>query len=110
METRTLWSKVTFPQPFTLPGSDTLLPAGEYDLLIEEEHLQGLTFDAYRRTGAFLRVAGKPGAAGRTELRPVSEADLDEALGPDPVRPGPPILPPRASSSMAGIPLRKDTT
>lgn len=109
MESRTLWSKVTFPKPFALPGSQTLLPAGEYDLLIEEERLQGLTFDAYRRTGAFLQVGGKPGSAGRTELQPVSEADLQQALGPDAAQPAPPITAPLTATSVAAIPARKDT-
>jgi hypothetical protein len=80
MTIRTTWSKITFPHGFTLPGSDELLPAGEYDLMVEEEHLQGLTFDAYRRTGTFLQVTGHPRHPGRIEMYPVSEADLHMAL------------------------------
>jgi len=85
MESRTVWSKITFPKPFALPGCDAFLPAGDYDLLIEEERLQGLTFDAYRRTGAFLRVADDPRFPGRTEMRPVSDADLLQAFGSPPI-------------------------
>lgn len=105
METRTLWSKVTFLQPFALPGSDALLPAGEYDLLVEEERLQGLTFDAYRQTAAYLQVADDPRFPGRTELRPVSEADLQQALAPDPAGPRP-----RSPIANADTVPRKDTT
>ena len=81
MESRTTRSKVTFLQPFALAGSDALLPAGEYALIIEEERLQGLTFDAYRRTGAFLEVRANPQFPGRTELHPVTDADLHQACG-----------------------------
>lgn len=81
METRTTRSMLTFLHPFALPGSDDLLPAGAYELLIEEERLQGLTFEAYRRTGMFLRVAGNARFPGRSELRPVLDADLQQALG-----------------------------
>ena len=85
MQSRTVWSRITFPKPFALPGSDALLPAGDYDLLIEEERLQGLTFEAYRRTGAFLQIADDPRFPGRTELRPVSDDDLFQAIGSVPV-------------------------
>ncbi|WP_372674908.1 hypothetical protein [Aquicoccus sp.] len=83
METRTTRSKLTFLHDFTLTGSDELLPAGEYDLVVEEERLQGLTFVAYRQKAAFLQVTGNPRSPGRTEMRPVSNADLKQALGRD---------------------------
>ena len=81
METRTIWSKVTFRQEFSLPGSDAVFPPGEYDLLTEEERLQGLSFDAYRRSRAFLEVAPDPRFPARTELCLVTEADLHQARG-----------------------------
>jgi len=81
MDSRTTRSRLTFPAPFTLPGSDTVLPAGDYALLIEEERLQGLSFEAYRRTAAFLEIASDPRAPGRMELRPVTDEDLRAALG-----------------------------
>jgi hypothetical protein len=86
MENRTTWSKVTFPEPFALMGSDDLLPAGEYDLVVEEERLLGLSFDAYRRTSAFLEIAANPHFPGRTELRPVTDADLHQARAQVPDR------------------------
>ena len=81
MDVRATWSKITFPKAFVLPGSETIFAPGEYDLVIEEERLQGLTFNAYRRTSAFLQVSTNPRFPRRTELRPVTDADLHEALG-----------------------------
>lgn len=83
METRSTRSTVAFPFAFALPGSDDLYPAGDYDLVIEEERLQGLTFDAYRRTGMYLQITGNARFPGRTEMRQVSDADLRQALGHD---------------------------
>lgn len=81
MEIRTTWSKICFPQAFVLPGSDVVFTPGEYDLVIEEERLLGLSFSAFRRTGAFLQVNPDPRFPGRTELRPVTDADLQQSLG-----------------------------
>ncbi|WP_303463034.1 hypothetical protein [Paracoccus sp. 1_MG-2023] len=70
---------MTFLNTFTLPGYQGNLPAGEYEVLVEEELIQGLSFDAYRRTATYLSVQSK----GRTELRPTCYRDLKEALKRD---------------------------
>jgi hypothetical protein len=80
MDIRTTWSKISFPRAFVLPGSEVVFAAGEYDLVIEEERLLGLSFSAFRRTSAFLQVKPDPRFPSRTELRPVTDADLQQAL------------------------------
>lgn len=79
---RSTTATVTFHHPFTLAGYDDQLPAGSYDVLREDELLEGLSFEAYRRVATFLRVL-HGSAAGRSELRPVSDADIDAALDRD---------------------------
>jgi hypothetical protein len=81
MDIRTTWSKISFPRAFVLPGSDVEFTPGDYDLVIEEERLLGLSFSAFRRTSAFLQVHPDPRFPDRTELRPVTDADLQQALG-----------------------------
>ncbi|MBL4915607.1 hypothetical protein [Szabonella alba] len=76
-------STVIFANPFTLAGYPGELPAGCYDILIEEELLQGLSFEAYRRTATYLMVEGKGGHGGKTEMRIITEMDLQEALSRD---------------------------
>lgn len=83
MTMRSTIENVTFRQGFRLPGHDTDYPAGTYTILREDERLEGLTFEAFRRVATFLRVEGKGAEAGRSELRPVSEQDLDAALQAD---------------------------
>jgi hypothetical protein len=80
---RSTRSTVTFSNPFTLPGYPGDLPPGDYDVRIEEELLQGLSFEAYRRTATYLTVRGSGNHAGRTELWSISDSDLEEALSRD---------------------------
>lgn len=83
MNTRSTSSTLTFSNPFTLPGYPGELPAGDYELLVEEEILQGLSFEAYRQTATYLTVRGRGSHAGRSELRAISDRDLKEALSRD---------------------------
>ncbi|RYG89537.1 hypothetical protein EU803_16985 [Loktanella sp. IMCC34160] len=80
---RSIRSTVTFSNPFTLPGYPGDLPAGTYEVLIEEELLRGLSFEAYRRTATFITVRGRAAHAGRSENRATTESDLTEALRRD---------------------------
>jgi hypothetical protein len=83
MNMRSTRSTVTFSKPFTLPGYPDDLPAGDYEVLVEEELLLGLTFEAYGRTATYLTVRGRGSHAGSTELRAISDSDLKEALSRD---------------------------
>jgi len=83
MNMRSTRSTMTFSNPFTLSGYSGELPAGDYEILVEEELLQGLSFEAYRRTATYLTVRGKGARAGRSEMRVTTESDLKEALSRD---------------------------
>lgn len=83
MTMRSTRSTVTFSNPFTLSGYPGDLPAGDYEVLVEEELLQGPRFEAYRRTATYLTVRGTGAPAGRSEMRVTSERDLKEALSRD---------------------------
>lgn len=78
MALRSTKSTLTFEHHFVLPGYEDELPAGSYETVVEEELLDGLSFDAYRKT-AYLIVA----RAGYTERRKVSDADLEAVLSRD---------------------------
>ena len=80
MTMRSTRSTVTFSNSFTLSGYPGELPAGDYEVLVEEELLQGLSFEAYRRTATYLTVRGRGRHAGRSELRATSDSDLKAAL------------------------------
>lgn len=83
MTMRSTRSTVTFSSQFTLPGYAGELPAGAYEVIVEEELLQGLSFEAYRRTATYITVRGTGAHAGRSELCATTEGDLREALRRD---------------------------
>lgn len=83
MNTRSSMSTVTLLHPFTLSGDHDVLPAGTYEVLVEEELLQGLSFLAYRKTASYLIVVGKGRNAGRTEMREIFGNDLEAVLRDD---------------------------
>ena len=83
MNTRSSRSMVTFTHSFSLPGYLDDFPAGKYDIVVEEEILHGLSFEAYRRTATYLIVHGKDGHSGHTEMHPTTEKDLETILGRD---------------------------
>jgi hypothetical protein len=49
MITRSRTEVLVFQKPFRIKGVDRALPAGKYNLVTEEELLEGLSFPAYRR-------------------------------------------------------------
>ncbi len=79
MSTRSNKSMVTFCRPFTLSGSPDKFPAGDYEVLVEEELLQGLSFLAYRKTATYLVIARQ----GRTEMHQLSSEELEALLSHD---------------------------
>lgn len=80
MDLRSTIATVTFSSSFCLAGHEAPFPAGTYEVLSEDERLEGLSFEAFRRIATFLRITGTGLSAGRTELLPVSQQDLDAAV------------------------------
>jgi hypothetical protein len=64
MDARSTNSTVTFAHPFRIAGYETELPAGDYEMVAEEDRLQGLSFQADRRSRTFLLIHGAPGGWG----------------------------------------------
>jgi hypothetical protein len=70
---------VTFKRPFRIRGIDRLLPQGAYEVVTDEETIDGLSFAAYRRvaTAIILPVEGSRGAA--VERVSIGSVDLADA-------------------------------
>lgn len=75
MSIRTTLTSVTFQHPFSLSVIDERQPAGTYQLVTEEEPLEGVSFAAYRRTATLIHLPANP-LPGQT--RQVVEVDPDE--------------------------------
>ena len=87
MNSRSTKSTVTFAHPFRIAGYDDELPAGDYDVLVDEDLMEGLSFEAYRRTASYLLIGGQAGGRGPAEMRPIDPRDLDAALARDQASP-----------------------
>ena len=83
MDPRTTRSNVTFAHPFRLSGFEADLPPGDYEVVVEEELIQGLSFEAFHRTGSYLLVRGPGRSSGTVEMRPIDLQDLEAALSRD---------------------------
>jgi hypothetical protein len=77
MNVRSRREVVTFRHPFQIRGVDRVLPAGAYEVITDEEMIEGLSFAAFRRVATLIEV---PAAAGRAmELISIGSVDLSDA-------------------------------
>lgn len=56
MSTRTTRQTVKFRNPFSLDGVGRMLPAGDYEVVTDEELIEGLSFPVYRRVATTITV------------------------------------------------------
>jgi hypothetical protein len=77
MTTRTTSKTITFYRPFWLNGVDRLLPAANYQVVTNEEIIEGLSFQAYRRISTEILAPTQSGSA--IEMLPIDPLDLQAA-------------------------------
>lgn len=81
MTMRTSSKTVTFCRSFRMDGVDRLLPPAAYQVVTEEELIEGLSFLAYRLVSTAMVV---PGEAGSTvEMVIIDPLDLQAAQEED---------------------------
>jgi hypothetical protein len=77
MTIRSRRETVTFKHPFRIRGVDRMLPAGSYEVITDEEMIEGLSFAAFRRVATMIQVRAEMGRA--TELISIGSVDLSDA-------------------------------
>jgi hypothetical protein len=78
MTTRSRRETVTFKHPFQIRGIDRLLPAGAYEVVTDEEMIEGLSFASFRRIATMIMVpAGTRDS--RMEMLSIGSVDLSDA-------------------------------
>jgi hypothetical protein len=83
MTTRSRRETIHFKHPFRIKGIDRLLAPGAYEVITDEEMIEGLSFASFRRVATMIMV---PGAAPRTssmEMISISAIDLSDAQRDD---------------------------
>jgi hypothetical protein len=74
MSVRSRRETITFQHPFRLRGVDRLLPSGAYEIITDEEMIEGLSFPAFRRVATMIMV---PAAAQNAAMEMVSIGSVD---------------------------------
>jgi hypothetical protein len=86
MATRTRRKTVVFESPFLLKDIGRTLPAGDYEVLTDEELIEGLSFPVYRRVSTMMMVPAPPPHTSSTEMLTVDPRELQLVLDQDAAR------------------------
>jgi len=79
MTIRSRRETVTFKHSFRIRGVDRLLPAGAYEVITDEEQIEGLSFAAFRRIATMILVPAAFSSASTMEMLSIGSVDLAEA-------------------------------
>ena len=83
--TRSRRETVIFRHPFRIKGIDRQLRAGAYEVVTDEEMIEGLSFPCFRRVATMIMVPGAPPHHSSTEMISISSVDLADAQQADAV-------------------------
>lgn len=83
MTTRSRRETVHFKHPFRIKGIDRLLAPGAYEVITDEEMIEGLSFASFRRVATMIMVPGAAPRASTTEMISISSTDLSDAQRDD---------------------------
>jgi hypothetical protein len=79
MTMRSRRETITFKHPFQINGIDRLLSAGAYQVITDEEMIEGLSFASFRRVATMIMVPGAAPRASSIEMISISAIDLSDA-------------------------------
>jgi len=79
MTMRSRRETITFKHPFRIKGVDRLLPAGAYEVITDEEMIEGLSFASFRRVATMMMVPAAASGRSTMEMVSISSIDLSDA-------------------------------
>jgi hypothetical protein len=80
MTERSRRETVHFRHPFQIRGIDRVLPAGAYEVITDEEMIEGISFPCFRRVATRIMVPGASPHRSAVEMISISSIDLANAL------------------------------
>jgi hypothetical protein len=83
MTTRSRRETVHFKHSFRLRGVDRLLPPGAYEVITDEEMIEGLSFPCFRRVATLMMIPGAAPRQSTMEMISISSVDLADAQRDD---------------------------
>jgi hypothetical protein len=79
MTMRSRRETITFRHPFRIKGIDRQLSAGAYEVITDEEMIEGLSFASFRRVATMIMVPGAAPRSASMEMISISAVDLSDA-------------------------------
>jgi hypothetical protein len=79
MTTRSRRETITFKHPFRIKGIERLLPAGAYEVITDEEMIEGLSFASFRRVATTIMVPAAAPRSSTMEMVSIGSVDLSDA-------------------------------
>jgi hypothetical protein len=79
MTMRSRRETVTFRHPFRIEGIDRLLSAGAYEVITDEETIEGLSFPSFRRVATMIMVPAAAPRSSTIEMVSISSVALSDA-------------------------------
>ena len=79
MTIRSRTETITFKHPFQIRGVDRLLPAGAYEVITDEEMIEGLSFASFRRVATMIMVPAAASRGATMEMISIGSVDLSDA-------------------------------
>src|SRR3984957_14555210 len=79
MTTRSRRETVTFRHSFRIRGIDRELPAGAYEVITDEEMIEGLSFASFRRVATMIMVPAAAPRSAAMEMISISSIALSDA-------------------------------
>jgi hypothetical protein len=77
MTTRSRRETITLQHPFRIKGIDRLLPPGAYEVITDEEMIEGLSLAAYRRVATMIMLPAAPPCSPTMEMISIGSVDFD---------------------------------
>ena len=79
MTMRSRRETITFKHPFQIKGIDRLLAPGAYEVITDEEMIEGLSFPSFRRVATMIMIPGAPPHHASMEMISIGSIDLADA-------------------------------
>ncbi len=79
MTTRSRREVITFQHPFQIKGIDRVLPPGAYDVITDEQMIEGLSFASFRRVATMIMVPAASPRGAAMEMISIGSVDLSDA-------------------------------
>ena len=79
MTMRSRRETITFRHPFRIKGIDRQLSAGAYEVITDEEMIEGLSFASFRRVATMIMVPGAAPRSASMEMISIGATDLADA-------------------------------